>query len=81
MHHRLSRRSRYTYSVIPDRALVPGEAERALMMQPEDVSAAVMMAVSLPHRATVSEIAITATVPRDMSADVEAAMTKQTPDE
>lgn len=66
--------------ILINRALVPGEVERALMMQPEDISAAVMMALSLPHRATVAEIAITATVQRDMSADVEAALSKQTPD-
>ena len=56
------------------------------MMQSEDISAAVMMALYLPRRATVSEIATiseiatTATVPRDMSADIEAALDKQTPD-
>ena len=66
--------------ILSNRALVPGEVERALMMQPEDISAAVMMALSLPHRTTVTEIAITPTVQRDMSADLEAALTKQTPD-
>lgn len=66
--------------ILDNRALPPGEQERALMMQSEDISAAIMMAVSLPHRATVSEIAITATIPRDMSADVKAALTKETPD-
>ena len=45
-----------------------------------DISAAVMMALALPHRATVTELAITATVPRDMSADVRAAMTKPSTD-
>ena len=48
------------------------------MMMPEDISAAVLMAVSLPRRAMVSELAIAATDPRDMSADVAAAKTKQT---
>jgi len=66
--------------ILDNRALNPDEAARALMMQSEDISAAVMMAVSLPHRATVTEIAITATMPRDMTADVSAALTKQTPD-
>ena len=41
------------------------------------VRAAVLMAVSLPRRAMVTEIAIGATVQRDMSADVAAAMTKR----
>ena len=66
--------------ILDNRALPPGEAERALMMQSEDISAAVMMALQLPHRATVTEIAITATVPRDMSADVRAALKKKSPD-
>lgn len=66
--------------ILDNRALVPGESERALMMQAEDISAAIMMALSLPHRATVTEIAITATAPRDMSADVKAALTKENAD-
>jgi len=37
------------------------------------------MAVSLPRRAMVSEIAIGATDPRDMSADVAAAKSKRSP--
>jgi len=65
--------------IMANRALVPDEAARALMMQPEDISAAVMMAVSLPRRAMVSEIAIGATDPRDMSADIAAAKSKQSP--
>lgn len=63
--------------ILDNRALPPDEAARALMMQSEDISAAVMMALALPHRATVTEIAITATMPRDMSADFKAALTKQ----
>ncbi len=66
--------------ILDNRALPPDQDTRALMMLPEDISAAVLTAVSLPRRATVSEIAIEATVPRDMSADVEAAMTKQRAD-
>ncbi|MDA1074802.1 MAG: SDR family NAD(P)-dependent oxidoreductase [Proteobacteria bacterium] len=65
--------------ILDNRALPPDETQRALMMQSEDISAAVMMALSLPHRATVSEIAITATIPRDMTADVKAALAKQNP--
>jgi hypothetical protein len=47
------------------------------MMMPEDISAAVMMAVGLPRRAMVSEVSLTATDPRDMSADIAAAKNKQ----
>ncbi len=66
--------------ILDNRALPPDDAARALMMQSEDISAAVLMAVCLPHRATVSDITIGATVPRDMSADVKAALTKEKPD-
>lgn len=63
--------------ILDKRALVPDAAARATMMQPEDISAAVLMAVSLPRRAMVSEIAVVATEARDQSADVAAAMAKQ----
>lgn len=66
--------------ILDNRALPPDDAARALMMQSEDISSAVMMALALPHRATVTEIAITATVPRDMSEDFKAARDKQSPD-
>jgi len=65
--------------ILDNRALPPNDAARALMMQSEDISAAVMMAVSLPRRAMVSEIAITATIPRDMTEDIKAALDKQSP--
>ena len=63
--------------ILDNRPLVPNSEVRALMMQPEDISAAVMMAVSLPKRANVSEIAITATVPRNMTADVKASLERK----
>ncbi len=63
--------------ILDNRALPPDEATRARMMMPEDISAAVMMAVALPRRAMVSEVSLTATDPRDMSADIAAAKNKQ----
>ena len=60
------------------RALPPDEAKRALMMLPEDISAAVLMAVGLPRRAMISELAIVATTPRDQAPDYAAAMAKDT---
>ncbi len=62
--------------ILDRRALPPDAAARATMMQPEDVSAAIMMALALPRRAMVAEIAMVATEPRDRSADVRAAMEK-----
>ena len=64
--------------IMDNRPLVPDADTRARMMQPEDISAAVMMAVCLPRRAMVSEINIGATDPRDMSADIAASRNKQT---
>ncbi len=65
--------------ILDNRALPPDDAARSTMMMPEDISATIMMAVGLPRRAMVSEIAIGATHPRDMSADVKAALTKEHP--
>ena len=63
--------------ILDNRALPPDMVTRARMMLPEDISAATLMAVSLPRRAWVSELAIAATDPRDMSQDVAAAKTKK----
>ena len=65
--------------ILDNRALPPDETARATMMQAEDISAVVMTALQLPQRATVLELSIGATQPRDMSADVKAALTKQSP--
>jgi NAD(P)-dependent dehydrogenase (short-subunit alcohol dehydrogenase family) len=62
--------------ILDNRALPPDRGARALMLLPEDISAAVLMAVCLPRRATVTEITVAATHPRDLSADTAAAMTK-----
>ena len=63
--------------IMENRPLVPDAETLARMMQPEDISAAVLMAVTLPRRAMVSEIVITATDPRDMSADIAASKSKK----
>ena len=63
--------------IMDNRPLVPDAETRARMMMPEDISAAVLMAVTLPRRAMVSEIHIGATDPRDMSADISASKNKK----
>ena len=63
--------------ILDNRALPPGAAERATMMMPEDIAAAVTMAVSLPGRTMASEITLVATHARDLSADMAAAREKQ----
>ena len=63
--------------ILDNRALPPDADARATMMQAEDNSAVVMTALQLPHRATVLELSIGATEPRDMSADIKAALDKE----
>jgi NAD(P)-dependent dehydrogenase (short-subunit alcohol dehydrogenase family) len=63
--------------ILDNRALPPGEEERATMMMPEDIADAILATVCLPRRATVLELAIGATYPRDMSADFAAARAKR----
>ena len=65
--------------ILDNRALIPGHEERAVMMQSTDISHAVCMALSMPRRATVSEIVLTATYPRDLTADIAAALKKKNP--
>lgn len=62
--------------ILDNRALPPGDDERATMMMPDDIADAILLTVSLPRRATVLELAISATRPRDMSADFAAAREK-----
>ena len=65
--------------ILDNRPLPPDAQARAMMMQSDDIADAVMMALTLPRRAMVSEIAITATEPRNMTADIDAALKKQAP--
>lgn len=62
--------------ILDNRALNPGEAQRARMAHPDDVAAAILMVASLPARATVEELTIAPTYQRDLSADMVAAKTK-----
>ena len=47
--------------LLDDRAVVPGEAQRALMLQPEDLAQAALMIAALHPRATIPELIITPT--------------------
>ncbi len=70
---------RYTYNTKSQFLIERKEDAKARGSKSPDIADAVMMALSMPRRATVSEITITATVPRDMSADIKAALEKRTP--
>lgn len=50
----------------------PSAAERARMLQPEDVAAAVLFAASMPEHVCLNEIIITPTFNRDLAAAAEA---------
>jgi NADP-dependent 3-hydroxy acid dehydrogenase YdfG len=65
--------------ILDNRPLPPDQTARATMMLPEDISAAVMMALTMPRRTLVSEMTITATTNRDRTADIAAALAKTEP--
>ena len=67
--------------ILDNRARPPSPAERAAMLQPEDVAAAVVLAASLPQRAVVEELWIAPTRLRDTSGDIEAARWEGAPDD
>jgi NADP-dependent 3-hydroxy acid dehydrogenase YdfG len=66
--------------ILDNRPLPPSAQERATMLLPEDVAAAVLLAASLPQRAVVEELLITPTYQRDLSGDIEAARWAGAPD-
>jgi len=59
--------------ILENRARPPLPQERARILAPEDVAAAVLMCATLPPRATVPELHICPTFQRDISADLEIA--------
>ncbi|MGO4855351.1 SDR family oxidoreductase [Phaeovulum sp. W22_SRMD_FR3] len=59
--------------ILNNRARPPLPEERARMLAPEDVAAAVMLCATLPGRATVPELHICPTFQRDISTDLEIA--------
>ena len=65
--------------ILDNRPLPPGPAERATMMQSEDIAEAILLACTLPRRATMLDVTIGATQPRDFTADNAAAREKRTP--
>lgn len=59
--------------ILENRARPPMPQERARMLAPEDVAAAVLLCATLPTRATVPELHICPTFQRDISTDLEIA--------
>ena len=59
--------------ILDNRPHPPSAAERAAMLAPQDVAAAVLLAASLPQRAVIPEIRIVPTHQRDTSRDIETA--------
>jgi NADP-dependent 3-hydroxy acid dehydrogenase YdfG len=47
----------------------PSQADRAVMLQPEDVAAAITFVASQPHRVTIDELWITPTTQRNRASD------------
>lgn len=67
--------------IMDSRVRPPTDAERAMMMQPEDVARAVLLCCALPARTVIEEIAIAPTRQRDISADLEAARWNGAPED
>ena len=65
--------------ILDNRPLPPGPAERATMMQSEDIAEVILLACTLPRRATMLDVTIGATQPRDFTADNAASREKRTP--
>lgn len=61
--------------ILDNRPLVPDQAARATMMQPEDVAAAILFCVTLPERTVIEELIVSPTIPRDQTRDLEVART------
>jgi NADP-dependent 3-hydroxy acid dehydrogenase YdfG len=67
--------------ILDNRPLPPSTQERATMLLPEDVAAAVLLAASLPQRAVVEELLINPTYQRDLTGDIEASRWAGAPDD
>ncbi|MBS1032140.1 SDR family NAD(P)-dependent oxidoreductase [Gluconobacter cerinus] len=67
--------------IMDSRVRPPTEAERAMMMHPEDVARAVLLCCTLPDRTVIEELSIAPTRQRDISADLEAARWNGAPKE
>jgi NAD(P)-dependent dehydrogenase (short-subunit alcohol dehydrogenase family) len=65
--------------ILANRPLPPDAKARATMIQPEDVASAILLCVTLPPRTVIEEIVISPTLPRDQSADIEAARRRGEP--
>ena len=63
--------------ILDNRPLPPGEAERATMMQPQDVAEAILLCATMPQRTLVEQITLWPTHARDVSADIAAARSKR----
>jgi len=59
--------------ILDKRPLNPDAKARATMMMPEDIAEAILLCATLPLRAAVEEIVMTATFTRDVSKDIEVA--------
>jgi NADP-dependent 3-hydroxy acid dehydrogenase YdfG len=58
--------------ILDKRPLPPDARARSTMMQPEDVAEAIVLCAALPARTVIEEIVMSPTMPRDVSADLQA---------
>jgi len=57
--------------IMDTRARPPSEAERARMMDPDDVARIVLLCCTLPARTMIEEVPVSPTFPRDQGPDIE----------
>lgn len=65
--------------ILDNRPLAPDADARATMMMPEDIAEVIVLAVSLPRRTTMLEVALRPTQPREMAAEVQASRDAEAP--
>lgn len=63
--------------ILVDRPSVPNAEARKTMMQPEDVARCIHLAATLPQRTVIEELVVMPSILRDMSAEMQVALTKE----
>jgi len=58
--------------ILDKRPAPPDARAKATMMQAEDVARAILLAATLPPRTTIEEVVLSPTMPRDVTAEIEA---------
>lgn len=66
--------------ILDRRPVPPTPEQRATMMKPEDVAAAILLCATMPHRTLVEEVHMMPTFPRDVADELKAAAVEGAPE-